>query len=85
MNGRWQPPDDSGRRLFSRANAALDELIELLAAKQYGARIVGPPTDQPFGERPYAAEDHAGHPWTFSQHIADLAPEDWGATSAKAK
>lgn len=54
-------------------------------AKQYGARIVGPLTDQPFGERQYTAEDHAGHRWTFSQHIADLAPEDWGATSAKAK
>lgn len=54
-------------------------------AKQYGARIVQPPTDQPFGERQYTAEDHAGHRWTFSQHIADLAPEDWGATSAKAK
>ena len=33
-------------------------------------------------ERQYTAQDHAGHWWTFSQHIADLAPEDWGAVSA---
>ena len=50
-------------------------------AKQSGARIVQPPTDMPFGERHYTAQDHAGHWWTFSQHIADLAPEEWGATS----
>jgi uncharacterized glyoxalase superfamily protein PhnB len=49
-------------------------------AKQCGARIVGPPTDMPFGERQYTAEDCAGHRWIFSQHIADVAPEAWGAT-----
>lgn len=54
-------------------------------AKACGARIIQPPTEMPFGERQYTAQDHAGHWWTFSQHIADLAPEDWGATSAKAK
>ena len=48
-------------------------------AKQCGAHIVNPPTDMPFGERVYTARDHAGHWWTFSQHIADVAPEEWGA------
>ncbi len=52
-------------------------------AKQCGARVVQPPTDMPFGERQYTARDHAGHWWTFSQHVADLAPEEWGAVSAK--
>ena len=51
-------------------------------AKQHGAQIVQPPTDMPFGERQYTAQDHAGHWWTFSQHIADVAPEEWGATPA---
>jgi uncharacterized glyoxalase superfamily protein PhnB len=37
----------------------------------------------PFGERQYTVQDHAGHWWTFSQHVADLAPEDWGAVSAR--
>ena len=49
-------------------------------AKQCGARIVEPPHDMPFGERQYTALDCGGHRWTFSQHIADVAPEEWGAT-----
>ena len=51
-------------------------------AKQFGARIVKPLTNMPFGERLYTTEDHAGHRWTFSQHVADVAPEAWGATPA---
>jgi uncharacterized glyoxalase superfamily protein PhnB len=54
-------------------------------AKQFGARIVQPPTDMPFGERVYSAEDLAGYRWTFSQSIADVAPEQWGATTASPK
>jgi len=42
---------------------------------------VHPLTDMPFGERVYPAHDHAAHWWTFSQHIADVAPEEWGAKS----
>ena len=43
-----------------------------------GARIVSPPTDYPYGERQYTAEDLGGHRWTFSQSIADVDPADWG-------
>jgi uncharacterized glyoxalase superfamily protein PhnB len=39
------------------------------------------PTDFEYGERQYAAEDLAGHQWTFSETLADVAPEDWGGTS----
>ena len=46
-----------------------------------GARITRPAADYPYGERQYSVEDLAGHHWTFSQAIADLAPEDWGGTS----
>lgn len=47
-------------------------------ARAHGARILMEPTDMPFGERQYNAEDPAGHHWTFSESIADMAPEDWG-------
>jgi uncharacterized glyoxalase superfamily protein PhnB len=47
-----------------------------------GARILHPPTDYPYGERQYEVEDLGGHLWTFSQTIADVAPEDWGGTSS---
>jgi uncharacterized glyoxalase superfamily protein PhnB len=49
-------------------------------AREHGARIVETPQDTPFGERQYTAEDPGGHRWTFSQHIADVAPAQWGAT-----
>lgn len=48
-------------------------------AKRFGAKILGPPVDHPYGERQYTAEDPAGHRWAFSQTIADVAPETWGA------
>ena len=48
-----------------------------------GATIVSPPTDYPYGERQYTAEDPAGHRWTFSQSIADVDPADWGGTAVE--
>ncbi len=50
-------------------------------ARDFGATILDAPRDFPYGERQYAARDLAGHQWGFSESIADLAPEDWGATS----
>ncbi len=41
------------------------------------------PTDTPFGERQYTAEDLAGHQWTFSQTLADMAPEEWGGETVR--
>ena len=49
-------------------------------ARECGADILMEPTDFMFGERQYSAEDFAGHHWTFSETIADVAPEDWGGT-----
>lgn len=49
-------------------------------ASRHGARILRAPADYPYGERQYSADDLAGHHWTFTQAIADLAPEDWGGT-----
>jgi uncharacterized glyoxalase superfamily protein PhnB len=50
-------------------------------ARARGATILGEPTDFAYGERQYTAEDLGGHHWTFSQSIADVAPEEWGGTS----
>ena len=47
-------------------------------ARQSGARIISPPTDYPYGERQYTAQDLGGNVWTFSQSIADINPKDWG-------
>jgi len=50
-------------------------------ARAHGARILMEPTDFPYGERQYTAQDPAGHRWTFSETLADIAPEEWGGTS----
>jgi uncharacterized glyoxalase superfamily protein PhnB len=50
-------------------------------ARANGARIHMEPTDFEYGERQYSAEDLAGHHWTFSETLADVAPEEWGGTS----
>jgi uncharacterized glyoxalase superfamily protein PhnB len=47
-------------------------------AREAGARILMEPTDTPFGERQFTAEDLEGHHWTFSETLTDVAPEEWG-------
>jgi uncharacterized glyoxalase superfamily protein PhnB len=50
-------------------------------ARAHGADIVMEPTDFEYGERQYTAADPAGHQWTFSETLADVAPEEWGGTT----
>ena len=50
-------------------------------AREHGAQIMMEPTDFEYGERQYTAEDLAGHYWTFSETLADVAPEDWGGVT----
>jgi uncharacterized glyoxalase superfamily protein PhnB len=50
-------------------------------ARSNGARILMEPTDFEYGERQYSVEDLAGHQWTFSETLADGAPEQWGGIS----
>lgn len=47
-------------------------------ARSHGARILMEPTDFEYGERQYAAEDLAGHRWTFSETLEDVDPASWG-------
>jgi uncharacterized glyoxalase superfamily protein PhnB len=50
-------------------------------AREHGAQILMEPTDFEYGERQYHAEDLAGHQWTFSETLTDVAPEEWGGES----
>lgn len=52
-------------------------------ARAHGARIVMELHDFEYGERQYTAEDPAGHQWTFSETLTDVAPEQWGGTLLK--
>jgi uncharacterized glyoxalase superfamily protein PhnB len=90
-----EPPVGEGSKSSGRAESGTplrggfaDEVMVRVAdvhshhehAKEHGARVVRPPADYPYGERQYTVEDFAGHRWTFTHSIADVAPEDWGGT-----
>ena len=47
-------------------------------ARAHGARILMEPTDWEYGERQCTVQDPAGHQWTLSETLADIAPEQWG-------
>ena len=54
-------------------------------ALREGATVVMESTEFPFGERQFTVQVPWGHQWTFSQTIADVAPEEWGGeTTASA-
>jgi uncharacterized glyoxalase superfamily protein PhnB len=52
-------------------------------ARAAGAAIVDEPTDHAYGERQYSAVDPAGHHWTFTESIADVAPEEYGCITVE--
>jgi len=70
------PPDGDVTHSLMVRVADVDRHYEHVRAS--GARILHPPETYPFGERQYTVEDLGGHRWTFSQPVADVAPEDWG-------
>ena len=47
-------------------------------AVERGCKGAEAPKSFPYGERQYNVVDFAGHRWTFSESIADVAPEEWG-------
>jgi uncharacterized glyoxalase superfamily protein PhnB len=65
----------SGLSMLVRV-ADCDEHFE--AVQRFGAHIIQPPADYPYGERQYTVEDLGGYRWTFSQTIADIDPGEWG-------
>lgn len=50
-------------------------------ARAAGARIIAEPTEMPYGEKQYSVIDLAGHSWTFSETLSDVAPETWGGVT----
>ena len=69
---------DASNPSFSVMVRVDDVVAHCERARLAGARIVSPPTDHPYGERQYVAQDPAGHRWTFSQTVTDVDPATWG-------
>jgi uncharacterized glyoxalase superfamily protein PhnB len=81
QGAEFRPP--RGGEVYQFVHVTVDDVDgHFEHAKASGARIVNPPHDTPFGERQYTAEDPEGHRWVFSQHVADVPPERWGARLA---
>lgn len=46
-----------------------------------GAQVTSEPADYAYGERQYSVRDPGGHLWTFTESVADIAPETWGGVT----
>jgi uncharacterized glyoxalase superfamily protein PhnB len=75
--GNRRPPDPAATT-HSIIVRVTDVQAQFEQATQHGATIVTAPAELPFGERQCTVQDPWGHQWTFSQTIADIAPEEWG-------
>ena len=83
---RDEPPDvDPGGPVPGVCSSVLVRVEDVDAqharAVSAGARVVREPADHLYGERQVTFVDLAGHRWTFTQSIADVAPEEWGGVS----
>ena len=82
QGGPFRAPSEGGVTQYVLVDVAeVDRHHEHAVAS--GARVIEAPANMPFGERQYTVRDHAGHWWTFSQHIADVAPEEWGGVERR--
>lgn len=89
VTGRSKNPaagesETSGSRTMQVTHSIMVRVLDIDAhyerVTQHGARIISPPTDYPYGERQYSAEDIGGHVWTFSESTGDVEPGSWGGT-----
>ena len=80
VRGERRPPTE-GEVTHSVIVRVQDVAAHYAQARELGARILEEPTDHVFGERQYSAADPWGHQWTFSQTLADVAPEEWGGVT----
>jgi uncharacterized glyoxalase superfamily protein PhnB len=60
----------------------VDALFE--RGRSSGAKVLEPPTEQPYGERECTFEDLAGHRWQFTETVRDVAPEEYGCETIEA-
>ena len=79
--------DDSGDRSAPGPDAGVTHSVMVRVTeidKHYadvqaaGVSTLSEPTDMSYGERQYSVRDPAGHRWTFTESVMDMAPEQWG-------
>lgn len=82
-HGRRSPADADGvtQSVMVRVE---DVDAHYRAAVAAGARVTSEPADYAYGERQYSVRDPEGHLWTFTESVADIAPETWGGVTVSA-
>jgi uncharacterized glyoxalase superfamily protein PhnB len=80
--GNERRPPRPGEQTHSVVVRVEDARAHFERARTHGAEIVMEPTDFEYGERQCTVRDPAGHEWTFSETLADVAPEEWGGASS---
>ena len=55
------------------------------SVRKHGGEIVCEPRDFSYGERQCTIRDPAGHRWTLTQTLHDVAPEEWGGITVDAQ
>jgi len=78
----YKSPKRAGR-VGSQVHVYVDDVdAHFEHAKATGVTIVSELHEPGYGDRRYDAEDPEGHRWSFAQHVQDVPPEEWGATTA---
>ena len=71
------PPGGSGDHVMVRVQ---DVVAHRRRAQAAGAEVTDV-QEHAYGERQYSATDFSGRRWVFTESVADVAPEDWGAVA----
>jgi uncharacterized glyoxalase superfamily protein PhnB len=75
-------PPEPGTGMTHSVKVRVDDVDEhYRRTVEAGAQVVEPLTEHAYGEREYAVLDLAGHRWNFTQSVADVAPEEFGAVT----
>lgn len=79
-HGRVAPAgQEASQAVMLRVEDVVEDVGSLCErVRESGATIIREPQDFPYGERQCTFRDHAGHRWTLTQTLRDVAPEDWG-------
>jgi PhnB protein len=77
--GYTPPEPDVGRSVL--VHMYVDDVDEVFRrAIEAGATVVNEPEDKREGDRRGDLLDPEGQWWSISQHVRDVAPEEWGGT-----
>lgn len=81
--GGYRNPRHTGSR-HSFVHVMVDDVdAHCELARAAGATILAEPRDMEYGLRAYRTEDPEGHRWDFATQLREMAPEEWGAVSAR--